>query len=79
MKKIFGAEDSLLYADNNTSWANDLALELRYDFEFLYFQFFCNLFSIATIVVLIFVAFWPGIIYFDSNIMNCAAEIFDQK
>ena len=78
MKKIFGAEDSLLYADNNTSWANDLALELRYDFEFLYFQF-RNLFSIATVVVLIFVAFWPGIIYFDSNIMNGAAEIFDQK
>ena len=69
MKKIFGAEDSLLYADNNTSWANDLALELRYDFEFLYFQF-CNLFSIATVVVLIFVAFWPGIIYFDSKFGN---------
>ena len=78
MKKIFGAEDSLLYADNNTSWANDLALGLGYDFEFLYFQF-RNLFSIATVVVLIFVAFWPGIIYFDSNIMNGAAEIFDQK
>ena len=32
MNKIFGAKDSLLYADNNTSWANDLALELGYHF-----------------------------------------------
>ena len=28
MNKIFGSEDSVFYAENNSSWANDLALEL---------------------------------------------------
>ena len=35
MKKVFGTEDSFLYADNNTSWANDLALELWYNFNYI--------------------------------------------
>ena len=75
MKKIFGAEDSLLYADNNTSWANDLALELRYDFEFLYFQFFFVIF-----LVLQRLWYWYSLLFGQvSYILIQNLEIFDQK
>ena len=74
MKKIFGAEDSLLYADNNTSWANDLALELRYDFEFLYFQFF------VIFLVLQRLWYWYSLLFGQvSYILIQNLEIFDQK
>ena len=74
MKKIFGAEDSLLYADNNTSWANDLALELRYDFEFSYFQFF------VVFLVLQRLWYWYSLLFGQvSYILIQNLEIFDQK
>ena len=44
MKKVFGTEDSFLYADNNTSWANDLALELWYNFNYIQLHIILSVF-----------------------------------
>lgn len=65
MIKIFGSKDSLFYADNNSSWANDLALELGYVL-FLWikvygtddFGFLLDMFSIGMSVLIILLAFW---------------------
>ena len=84
MIKIFGSKDSLFYADNNSSWANDLALELGYVL-FLWikvygtddFGFLLDMFSIGMSVLIILLAFWSGILCWP--LWRHIHDFFDKK